>query len=189
MNQKELFENAQRLFIEGRLSESISRFSEAMEAGEKTEIAYLSRGVAYLKSKDNEKAINDFSSAVEMNNSNTRAHFYRGIAYMTNDKFREAISDFDMTISLQPKNGSAFFARGTAYAQIGDDVEATKNIRTAITFSESETQEFADTIGMCRTQLDKVMMIMDDDGKTPSLKLTSDEALKVRRWLDEESYH
>ncbi len=189
MNQKELFENAQRLFIEGKLSESISRFSEAMEAGEKTEIAYLSRGVAYLRSKENEKAVNDFSSAVNMNNNNTRAHFYRGIAYMTNDKFKEAISDFDMTIALQPRNGPAFFARGTAYAQMGDDVEATRNIRTAITYSEANTEEFADTIGLCRTQLDKVMMIMDDDGKNPSLNLTRNEVLKVRRWLDEESYH
>ena len=34
MYQKKLFEDAQRLFIKGKLSESISRFSEAIEAGE-----------------------------------------------------------------------------------------------------------------------------------------------------------
>lgn len=189
MNQKELFENAQRLFIEGKLSESISRFSDAMEAGEKTEIAYLSRGVAYLRSNEKEKAIEDFSSAVDMNNNNTRAHFYRGIAYMSNERYREAIWDFDMIISLQPENGAAFFARGTAYAQMGNDIEATRNIKTAIMYSESDTEEFADAIGLCRTQLDKVMMIMDDGDNTPTLNLSSDEILKVRRWLEDEGYH
>lgn len=189
MNQKELFENAQRLFIEGKLSESIIRFSEAMEAGEKTEIAYLSRGVAYLRSNEKEKAIDDFSSAVDMNNHNTRAHFYRGIAYMTNEKFREAIWDFDITIFLQPENGAAFFARGTAYAQIGDDIEAARDIKKAIMYSESDTQELADTIGLFRTQLDKVMMIMDYGDNIPTLHLTNDEVSKVRRWLDDENYH
>jgi tetratricopeptide (TPR) repeat protein len=189
MNQKELFESAQRLFIEGKLSESIIRFSEAMEAGEKTEIAYLSRGVAYLRSNEKDKAIDDFSSAVDMNNHNTRAHFYRGIVYMTNEKFREAIWDFDITISLQPENGAAFFARGTAYAQIGDDIEAARDIKKAIMYSESDTQEFADTIGLFRTQLDKVMMIMDDGDDTPTLHLTNDEVSRVRRWLDDESFH
>ncbi len=189
MNQRELFEKAQRLFIEGKLGESISRFSEAIDAGEKTEIVYLSRGVAYLRQKEKEKAINDFSSVVNMNDNNIRAHLYRGIAYLTDEKFKEAIGDFDMAIRLQPENGAAFFARGTAYAHIGNEFEARRNIKTAIAYSESDTQGFADTIGMCRTQFDKVKMIIDDDGNTPKMNLTVDEMSKVRRWLDEDIDH
>jgi tetratricopeptide (TPR) repeat protein len=186
MDAQELFLNAQRHFIEGRHKDSISAFTESIEAGGKTEIAFLSRGVAYLKTEQIDKAIEDFGTVLAMNNNNIRAYFYRGIAYMAKNDFEISIKDFDKTIELKPDHGAAFFARGSAYAQMGNEYEAARNIKTAIIFSETNIQGFSDTVGIFRTQFDKAMTIMADKEKTPGILLTEDEIATVRKWLEDQ---
>ncbi len=181
MESRKIFENAQRLFLEGKLNESITLFSDAIESGEETEIAYLSRGVAYLKSKQINSAINDFGAVVTINDENVRAHYYRGIAYMSDNKFSEAISEFDRTIQLKPNNGAAFFARGTAYSQLGDEYQANKNMQTAITFSEADVYELQELIGLWQTQLDRAMMPKTDKGDLPTMGISEDEVKKVKK--------
>lgn len=185
INSKELFRTAQRLFIEGKKNECIDAFSKAIDAGERTEIAFLSRGVAFLKTEQTDNAIKDFSTVVSMNNNNMRAHFYRGIAYMSKTDFINAVRDFDKTIELKPDHGAAFFARGSAYAQLGDTSEAARNFKTALIYSETEAQGFADTFGIFRTQFEKTLAIMTDESKMPVMELTEDEIDKLKNWLEE----
>ncbi|MBI5098768.1 MAG: tetratricopeptide repeat protein [Nitrospirae bacterium] len=185
INAGELFRNAQRLFIEGKKDECIDVFTKAIEAGEKTEIAFLSRGVAFLKTEQIDNAIEDFSMVVSMNNNNMRAHYYRGIACMSRNDFKNAIKDFNKTIELKPDHGAAFFARGSAYAQLGDTKEAAKNFKTALMYSETEAQGFADTFGIFRTQFDKTLAMMTGEGKMPVMELTDEEIDKLKKWLEE----
>ncbi len=179
------FEEGKKSLIEGNIKESIESFSNAISEGEKSDILFLSRGVAYLKNRDTDHAIDDFSEVVKMSDKNARAHYYRGIAYLTKENFKEAISEFDKTISLDPENSTAFFARGTAYAHIGDDEMAAKNIKTAITFSESGIYQLQETIGLWRTQFDKAMSIMTGEKKSVDMVLSEDESRKVKKWLKE----
>jgi tetratricopeptide (TPR) repeat protein len=185
INSKELFRTAQRLFIEDKKHECIDVFSKAIDAGEKTQIAYLSRGVAFIKTEQTDDAIKDFSMVVSMNNNNMRAHFYRGIAYLSKADFHNAIRDFDKTIELKPDHGAAFFARGSAYAQSGDTSEAARNFKTALIYSETEAQGFADTFGIFRTQFERTLALMTDESKMPVLELTEDEIDKLKSWLEE----
>lgn len=185
MDAKKLLQKAQRLFIEGRHKKSIDAFTESITADGESELAFLSRGVAYLKTEQIEEAIKDFSRVIDLNNQNIRAHYYRGITYLIKEKHEKAISDLDRTIELKPDHGAAFFARGTAYAQTGNDYEATRNIKTAITFSEANTQAFSDAFGEFKPQFDKVMTIMAEGEKTPSLTLSVEEIETVKKWLDE----
>ena len=190
MDSKELFHDAQKLFINGQLNESIDAFTESIDAGQNTEIAFLSRGVAYLKSDQVEKALDDFSRAINMNGQNYRAYFYRGTAYMRKEDYENAIVDYDKTIELKPDNGTAFFARGTAYAQTGNDFEAGRNIKTAIAFSASSMQGFADHYGIFRTQIDQAMAFMTGDGVSPTMSLSEDEIDTVKKWIHEDDqYH
>jgi tetratricopeptide (TPR) repeat protein len=184
-SKRELFENAQRLFIDGKLSESIDAFTKAIDAGEKTEIAFLSRGVAFLRNHESDKAIHDFSEVVRMNDSNVRAHYYRGIAFLTMDDYGHAISELDRTIELNPQHRAAFFARGTAYAQMENDGEAIRNIKSALMTSETSVMELGETIGLLRTQFDKTMSIMSGEKSPAEISLTEDEANKVRAWLEQ----
>lgn len=182
---RQTFEDAKRLMLEGKLPESIEAFTKAINSGEKSDIAFLSRGVAYLRNHETEKAIRDFDEVVKTDDRNARAHYYRGIAYMTKDDYKDAITDFDKTIELDPENGAAFFARGTAYANIGNDELATKNIKTAITFSESGIYGLQESIGLLRTQFDKTMSIMRGEKEPSGMELTEDEVKKLKKWLEE----
>ena len=160
MDAKELFREGQGFFVEGKYGESIDSFSKAIEAGEKTEIAFLSRGVAYFRMEQFDKAAEDFNVVIEMNSQNFRAHFYRGITYMAKKDYEMAIKDFDDTIKIKSDYGAAFFARGTAYAQIGNEYEAQRSIQSAISCSEASMQWVADHYGMFRTQFDQAMALM-----------------------------
>ncbi|TNF52440.1 tetratricopeptide repeat protein [bacterium] len=179
------FENGKRLFVEGKLKESIEEFTKAIDAGEKSEIAFLSRGVAHLKNHETDQAINDFSEAVKMNDNNFRAHYYRGISYLTKEDYEDAIADFDKTIELTPENVAAYFARGTAYAHMGDEKEATKSIKTAIMSSETNIMELSESIGLWRTQFDKTISIMSGEKKPIEMTLTEDEIKTLKKWADE----
>jgi Flp pilus assembly protein TadD len=182
---KELLRTAQRFFIEGKKHECIDVFSKAIDAGEKTQIAYLSRGVAFLKTEQTDNAVKDFSRVISMNNNNLRAHFYRGIAYMSKGDFVNAVRDFDKTIELKPDHGAAFFARGSAYAQSGDMSEAARNFKTALINAETEAEGFADTFGIFRTQFERTLAIMTDESKMPVMELTDEEIDRLRNWLEE----
>ena len=185
---RELFQMAQRLFMEGKHKESIDYYIEFMNVRGKTEIALLSRGVAYLKTEQTDKAIDDFGMVIDMNSQNVRAYFYRGTAYMVKVDFESAIKDFDKTIKLKPELGAAFFARGSAYAQIGNKYEAARDIKAAITISESNTKVFTDTFGLNKTQFDKAMAIMGDKEQAPNILLTEDEINTVKKWLEESDH-
>ncbi len=180
-----LFDEAQRLFIQGKYTECIEVFTEFIAKRGMPAIAFLSRGVAYFKTGQIDKAVEDFSAVIEMNNRNFRAYFYRGMTYMVKGDFTNSIIDFDKTIELKPDYGAAFFARGSAYAQIGDEYEAARDIKTAITFSESDIEGFTDTFGLFRTQFDKAMTIMTDMDKAPVMKLSEEEINTVKKWLED----
>lgn len=186
MEAKELFEEAQRLFIQGKHKESIEAFTKALEKGAEPGISYLSRGAAYLKMENPDKAIEDFTKAIEANRENFRGYYYRGSAYMVKEDHKNAIKDFTRALELKPDHGASFFARGTCYAQLGLDEEATRDLKTAISYSEAAIQGFVDTFGILRTQLDGVLALISGERRHPGMELTEEETAKLKKWLEEE---
>ena len=79
------------------------------------------------------------------------------------------------------------------YVYIGDDELATKNIKTAITFSEASMYGLQETLGLWRTQFDRALSQVTGEKKAPELKLTHEEYYKIMNWLEEgyekETYH
>jgi tetratricopeptide (TPR) repeat protein len=185
MTVKELYREAQELFLKGKHKESINVFTKAIGAGEKTEIVYLSRGAALLKEKEYDKAIADFGKVIELNDQNQRVYYYRGIAHMLNKNIEKSIPDFDKAIDLNPDNSAAFFARGTAYAELGNDDDAAKNIKTALMNAETAIQGFSDTFGVLRTHFERALTLMTGERKPPSIELTDEETEKLKKWLEE----
>ena len=182
---RELFQMAQRLFMEGKHRESIDFYTEFINVRGRTEIALLSRGVAYLKTDQADKAIDDFGTVIDMNSRNHRAYLYRGTAFMAKADFESSIKDFNKTIELKPELGAAFFARGSAYAQIGNKYEAARDIKTAIIISKSNTNIFTDICELNKNQLDKAMAVIEDKDLAPNIFLTEDEINTVKKWLEE----
>jgi tetratricopeptide (TPR) repeat protein len=186
MEAKELFLEAQLHLLRGEIEDSIKAFTRAIEAGAPEAITYLSRGAAYMKLKDADRAIEDFSVAIQKDADNARAYYYRGAARMLKDELEEAIEDLTRAIELNPENGAAFFARGTCHAQLENDDEATKDIKTALAFSETAAQSLADSMGMIRTHFDMAMALLSGERKATSMELTEEEQAKIKRWLEED---
>lgn len=185
MDINELMVEAQRSFVKKDYKKSIDAFSRVIETGEAHELACLSRGVAYFQLKDFDKAIVDFNRVVELNDQNSRAYYYLGMSYLMKREFKESVSALDTSIRLRPENKSAFFTRGIAHAELGNEDEAAKNIKSALMSSEKDIQGFADNYGMFRTQFEKAFSIMTGEKEPPSVSLTEEEKNKLMKWLQE----
>lgn len=175
--------DAQRHFLNKEYKESIECFSHIIESGVMTEIAQLSRGVAYFQLKEFDKAIVDFKRVVELNDRNSRAYYYLGMSLLMKREFQHAVDALDETIRLNPENKTAFFTRGIAHAELGNENEAVRNIKTALMSSETNLQGFADQYGMFRTQFEKAFSIMSGETEPPSITLTNEEKEKLMKWL------
>jgi Tfp pilus assembly protein PilF len=76
---------------------------------------YFDSGLAYLGSKDFDKAISDLTEAIRLDPNSFVAYAERGWAYFVHSDYDKAISDYNDVIRLDPNNTSAYDTRGTAY--------------------------------------------------------------------------
>lgn len=190
MDAKEVFQEAQLHLMHGRQKQSIQAFTKALEAGFNPALVYLARGVAHLQIHEHEDSMRDFTQAIEAGGGGAgggafRAYYYRGTLYMLSEEFGKAIEDFSKAIEINPEHAASFFARGMCHAQLEQDEQSAKDIRVALACSESATQGFMDSMGMMRTQFDKVMALMMSDQGGPVMKLTDKEKEKLKELLDE----
>jgi tetratricopeptide (TPR) repeat protein len=102
------------------------------------------------------------------------------------EDYKSAVKDFTKALELKPDHGASFFARGTCYAQLGLDEEATRDLKTAISYSEAAAQSFVDTFGILRTQFDGVLALISGERRHPGMELSEEETAKIRKWLEEE---
>ncbi|MGI9523554.1 MAG: tetratricopeptide repeat protein [Hyphomicrobiaceae bacterium] len=78
-------------------------------------IAYNSRGVAYLKKGQYDRAIADYSKAINLNPRYAHAYYNRGNAYRYKGQYGQSIADQTKAIQINPKYPFAYVARGWAY--------------------------------------------------------------------------
>jgi tetratricopeptide (TPR) repeat protein len=183
MNANELFQEAQHLLLEGRDKESIEFFTKAADAGYETYTVMLSRGVAYLKVKDADKAVSDFNAAIAANGKSARAYYYRGNANLLKEQYEVAEKDFTKAMELKSGYAQALFARASAYAGHGKYEEAAQDLRKVLPEMSASVQSFVDTFGIVRTQMWKVMSQLSGEGRTPMVDLTEEEIKVLKEWL------
>jgi len=183
MEPQELLRQGQLLFVEGKDKESIEAYTQAIEAGADPYIAHLSRGVAYVKIKEADKAIDDFTKALDANSGSARAYFYRGLVRMMKEEFNNAAGDFTKALEFKTNYAMAKFARAVSYARLGKWDEASNDMMAVIPEMEANLQSFADTHGIVRTQMWKVMAELSGGREIPTLNL-NEEAMKIlKEWL------
>ncbi|MEW6419585.1 MAG: tetratricopeptide repeat protein [Nitrospirota bacterium] len=186
MDPKELLGQAQLLFAEGKERESIDAFTKALEAGAEPFIVYLSIGVIYMKLKETDKAIDNFNKAVEVNDSNPRTYYYRGMAFMDRGEFEKAVSDFSKALERKPDLYPSKFARSAAYARLGKFDESTNDLKDVLPQMEAGAQSFADSYGIVRTEMFKVMAQISGEREVPTMNLSEKEIDTLKKWLEEE---
>jgi tetratricopeptide (TPR) repeat protein len=183
MRAKDFFEVGKRHFVEGRLTESIEAFTKAAEAGYDPQISYLSRGAAYLKLREADKAIDDFSRVIALGEI-TRAYYYRGMAHAQKKEYEKAAEDFSRALELKPDDGASLFARGAAYIEMGKIEQAGKDIKQAANHLAAAVQGYAGTIGD-RTHLDKVLAILEGERRGDTFDLNESELETIKAMMEE----
>ena len=186
MDTQELMREAQLLFVEGKEKESIKAFTKAIEAGADPYIAHLSRGVAHVKIKEVDMALGDFSKAISANNKSARAHFFRGMAYMMKEEFENAVLDFTRALELKTDYAMAKFARAVSYARMDKFEESSQDMMVVMPQMVENFQGFADTYGIIRTEMWKVMSQISGEEKMPTLGLSEKDITTLKKWLEQE---
>lgn len=187
MDSQELLRQAQLLFAEGKERESIEAFTRALEAGADPYISHLSRGAGYIKVQDADGAIADFTAAISLNSESARAYFFRGMAYMMKNEFENAVSDFTDALERKQDYGPAKFCRAVSNARLGKFEESSRDMMAVLPLMEQNLQNFADTYGIVRTQMWKVMAQLSGDAQTSPLSLNEKDIDTLKKWLEQES--
>ncbi|RPI37319.1 MAG: tetratricopeptide repeat protein [Nitrospiraceae bacterium] len=182
METNEFFEEGKRLFVEGKMEESIDSFTKALESGYDPKMSHLSRGAAYIKLKEPDKALGDFDKVIALDKNNARAYYYRGMANVQKRDFEKAAADFSKAIALKPDDGASVFARAAAYIELGDTEKAVADIKSAANYLAAAVQGYASTIGD-RTHLDKVLAVLEGERREKDLEINEDELETIKKWL------
>ncbi len=185
MDTKELLKKAQLLLVDGKDKESIEAFTKAIEAGADPYICHLSRGVVYVKLKESDKALDDLNKAIKANSLSARAYFFRGMTYMMKEDFNHAVADFTGALNLKTNYGMAKFARAVSYARLGNFDEASKDMAEVAPQMEENIQGFADSYGIVRTEMSKVMAQLAGESNLPNLELDDKNMEILKKWLND----
>lgn len=186
MDPQELLRQAQLLFAGGKDRESIEAFTKALEGGADPYIAHLSRGAGHMKLQDIDNAISDFSKAVSLNSRSARAYFFRGLAYMTKNEFENAAADFTSALGCKKDYGMAMFCRAISNARLGKFEESSKDMVTVLPQMEENLQSFADSYGIVRTQMWRVMAQLSGEAKAPAFSLNEKDVSTIKKWLEQD---
>ena len=114
---RRLFDEGVAAYVKNDLKTSIQLFTSALKNDSKFELAYVSRGAAYLKLKKAKKAIADFNRAIKLYPRYARAFHLRGLAYEKMGETARAYQDFDRALEIDPDYGPAYHSRNSLISE------------------------------------------------------------------------
>ncbi len=98
---------------------------------------YNTRGSAYGKKKQYDRAIADLTKSIELDPGLAWAHYNRGTVYQMKGLHDLAIADFTQAIQLNPRFTLAYNNRGVAYRKKGKRRRAVADYRKALQIDPS----------------------------------------------------
>jgi tetratricopeptide (TPR) repeat protein len=113
-------------------TESISKYTKAIELNPRCAEIYCFRGHAYNKLSKNTEAIFDYTKAIELNPKNENAYSWRAFTYYELGQYINAIADNTKVIELDQNNANAYYSRGLANQQLDRYTEAVSDYSKAI---------------------------------------------------------
>lgn len=132
---------AQRLENEGKYSQAISTYNQAIQSDPKNPATYISLARLMIYTGDYKNAIKNAENALLLNGNNSNAHAIRGWALGLDGDYLSAESAFTKALELDQNNGDAYAYRAevlAAQTQAGSGsigsldkaVEASRNAQT-----------------------------------------------------------
>lgn len=114
----------------------IAACTAVIESGRETKhdqaVAFTTRGTAYYRKRDLDRAIADYSEAIRLDPNYALPFANRGRMYVAKGDRARGIPDFTEAIRLDPKDGHFFSDRGNAYYGTGERDRAIADYNEAI---------------------------------------------------------
>jgi tetratricopeptide (TPR) repeat protein len=124
------------------LDEAISAYSTCLNTGGLDPVLkasmYVSRGNAYEKNGQLDKAEDDFTSAIKLDPMLSTAFNNRANLLKRSGKYELAVADYTKAISLSPKNDVLYSNRGNAYKTMKRYAEAIADYDKAISLKPAD---------------------------------------------------
>ena len=98
--------------------------TQAIEINPDHTLAFYTRGVAYYRLGDQQRAIADYTQAIDLNPLLEVAYYRRGYSSYLAKDYSSAIVDYNWSIKLKPDFAIAYASRGYAYRDLYGEQEA-----------------------------------------------------------------
>ena len=118
-------------YQQGRISEAISQFQEAIRLKLDYANAYNNLGAAFAKKSQTDEAIRQFQEAIRLEPDHPLAHYNLGNALLLKGQTDEAITQYQEAIRLNPNHAEAHYNLGTALGSKGQTDEAITHYQEA----------------------------------------------------------
>jgi len=91
----------------------------------------IDRGLDYLKSGENDRAIESFTEAIRLCLESTRAYFARACTHADKGDLSRALADCGKVIRLNPEHAEAYRLRASIYDGMGNWAKAERDLAKA----------------------------------------------------------
>ena len=99
--------------------------------GAKGDRSAIDRGLDYLKSGENDRAIESFTEAIRLCVESTRAYFARACTHADKGNLGQALADCGEVIRLNPEHSEAYRLRASIHDGMGDWAKAERDLAKA----------------------------------------------------------
>lgn len=119
------------LGMAGRFEESIRDITESVALDSTNKNAYANRSIAYLNTRQYEKALGDYQKYLQYEPNNFNFWYESGMVQRMMKRNEDAVKSLDRAIQLNPKLGIAYLERARAKAQAGNRAGAQQDYQKA----------------------------------------------------------
>jgi Tfp pilus assembly protein PilF len=122
---------------------SFSLWNYVIEKEPDAFLAYNSRGVAFNRIGEVDKAYRDFDKAIALNPSYYEAYFNRGIIFEKIGQLDRALREYDRAIGLNPLFYEAYFNRGMVFEKKGQTDRAIQDFKQTVMLHPSYYEAYS----------------------------------------------
>jgi tetratricopeptide (TPR) repeat protein len=121
--------------------DSISLWNRVLDKEPEVHIAYVNRGIAYMKLGQLDKALGDFNKVISFR-PDAKAFYHRALVFTKLNLLPQAISDYSLAVGVNPSYYDAYNNRGVIFQGQGRYDEALADYNAAIALRPSNFQAY-----------------------------------------------